>query len=166
MRRALKQKQRSNILVLLVVFIISILNTASIQNVVRADDDVDTARHYHEEESIVNEVVHEVVKDLPPDVVDDIIEEVIEDEVESAPVTQVIEDIAEEVLDPVLIKKAMAEKETVTSKTSEMMNSMKTKTNDIIKRIQSMNQNDIKKVAAAGLGVWGVSLAVGWLVAK
>jgi hypothetical protein len=39
----------------------------------------------------------------------------------------------------------------------------KSKLNALVKRIQNMDQNDAKKVAAATLGVWGVTVGVGWL---
>jgi hypothetical protein len=163
-------RQHRNFLFLLLVIVFIVFT--SIQNVYAQDYEVDTTGVNDNE--IVAEVVHEPVpepeEESTPEVVEEVVEEVIENvieevvEVEASPI---VEEVVEPVMsDPVVAEDVDKEMKTIQHRTNEIMDTMKTKSKMILNRIKSMDQKDLKKVAGAALGVWGVSLAVGWLVAK
>jgi len=67
------------------------------------------------------------------------------------------EPIVEEVVQEVVKEKTVpAPKERTTG-------SMESKVNCMLDKIKNISQNDAKKIAAAVVGVWGVSAGVGWI---
>lgn len=85
------------------------------------------------------------------------------------PVVEKIDEVVEET--KAKVEEVVPKKET---KASEALEKIKTKvaaaigivvdkSKEVADRAKSMSKQDAKKVAAAALGVWGVSVGVGWL---
>ena len=106
------------------------------------------------------EAVHEAVEDV---VVEEeahsIVEEVVED------VQEVYEDVQETVA--AVVEKSSNKASELVSATKDkigcVVDKVVTKSKALVDRVKGMSKQDAKKVAAAVVGVWGVSVGVGWL---
>ena len=151
------------------LLVILVLFTASHQ-IIAQDDENDVVYEeavQHEEEVATEEVIEEpaVVEEVPPQV-----EEVVaveeEPVVEEAAPTFVPpkEKTIEVDETPSSIKKASGSLvDSVVTKSKSVVECSKEKVSKLIDRIKTLDKNDAKKVAAAALGIWGVSVGVGWL---
>jgi hypothetical protein len=92
-------------------------------------------------------------------------------EIEEEPEAVQEEEIVEEVVPlPEIVEEVMVKETTdanlldgLKSKLSSVVDAIVSKSKSIIERCKSMSKADIKKVAAAAVGIWGVAVGVGYL---
>lgn len=139
-------------ILLLALLLLVFLSSPSV--CVRADEDaVDF------DESAEEEQAEEVYEDPAPEP---------EPEPEPEPIEEKeAEPVAEEVAAVPVPEEASSDSSTLSSKAKDAVGSMVEKivsrSKSAIDRVKSMSKSDAKKVAAAALGIWGVSVGVGWL---
>ena len=125
-----------------------------------------------EGEKIIEEggVVHDIQE--AAEAVSDYIEHVAEDIAERAHVEEikhVIEDIVEDVVvasEGVKASTAKAAKsllDNIKTNVSNAVGHVVTESKNVMERCKKLNKADIKKVAAAAVGIWGVAVGVGYL---
>lgn len=164
--------------VLLCCLLLAVLGFSSISNVVVTAQegyeevavDVDTREETMQEEvqeevpaEVVEErVVEEVVAEVVQEVIVEPVAEVVPPKIEKMEVDERPSSIREAASEPT---KASSSPTSPSIKTAfcNTIDSTKSKMTALVKRVKAMDQNDAKKVAAATLGVWGVSVGVGWL---
>ena len=102
----------------------------------------------------------------------DYIEHVVEDAAEAAHVQEVQHKVQEVVEDIVEASEGM--KTSTVNAAKSLLGNMKTKvtsavdrivaeSQNVVERCKKMNKADVKKVAAAAVGIWGVAVGVGYL---
>lgn len=82
------------------------------------------------------------------------------------PVEAVVEDPVEEVSQPETTESSNSPMETIKEKASSALSGLKEKVDSLVEKVKSVDKATLKKVAVGAVGVWGVSVAVGWLANK
>jgi DNA anti-recombination protein RmuC len=111
-------------------------------------------QHYHEEEEQQQE---------PEQQYQEVVQERVEEIQEQA--QEYVEEMVEQAKEEMEYAEEHVEKVVASTKevSGGLVDKVVSEAKSLVNRIKSMNKADAKKVAAAALGVWGVSVGVGWL---
>jgi ElaB/YqjD/DUF883 family membrane-anchored ribosome-binding protein len=109
------------------------------------------------------EVHHEAAEDEPAET--EAYEEYVPEDTEVLEEPEVFEEIVNEVHSVIdaVEEKSESVLEKVKSKLSSVVDTVISKAKSLIERCKNMSKADIKKVAAAAVGIWGVAVGVGYL---
>jgi flagellar biosynthesis component FlhA len=82
---------------------------------------------------------------------------------EEEPVQEEEHHYEQEVVQEQAHESAVSAKKSIKDCVTGIVDKVTSEAKSVVERVKSMNKADAKKVAAAALGVWGVSVGVGWL---
>lgn len=144
------------------LLLLVLVQLACMPTLVRADED-------HDLDSIkdtVQEKVHDVVDEVQEEIPEPVKEaaETVEEKVEHAQetVTETVQAVKETVV-PQVQEKGESKIAVIKDKINGIVEKVVAKSKTLVEKAKSIRKNDAKKIAAAVIGAWGLSVAVGYL---